>query len=60
MAEKLKACPFCGGEAKVYQSMAYGRTVWKVMCGARVDCCLLLNDFDTREEAFNAWNRRAS
>jgi Lar family restriction alleviation protein len=56
---KLKPCPFCGGEAKFYTVDKYDRVVWKVMCGARVDCCLLLNDFDTREEAINAWNERA-
>ncbi len=55
-----KPCPFCGGKAKLYPLERYGRTVWKVMCGARVDCCFLLNDFNTREEAITAWNRRAN
>jgi Lar family restriction alleviation protein len=60
---ELKPCPFCGGKPKVYDIYkkhvdADTRKVWKVMCGARVDCCALLNDFDTPEEAADAWNRR--
>lgn len=56
---EAKACPFCGGKAKFYPSIAYERNVWKVMCGVRVDCGALLNDFDTLEEAVKAWNKRA-
>lgn len=55
---EAKPCPFCGGKAKFYQiGKEYG-IVWKVMCGARVDCSTLLNDFDTLEEAIGAWNKR--
>lgn len=62
---ELKPCPFCGGKPKIYNiyknyADADTRKVWKVMCGARVDCCALLNDFDTPEEAADAWNRRPS
>ena len=61
---KNKPCPFCGGQP--YTHTVYTRYVdtndvvkrWKVMCGARVDCCTLLNDFATEAEALAAWNKR--
>ncbi len=55
---EIRNCPFCGGRPYLYQiATSYGK-VWKVMCGARVDCCALLNDWRTREEAIAAWNCR--
>lgn len=50
---ELKPCPFCGGEAKV-QSFSHDRTVYCTDCNARVQ-----KFFPTREEAIEAWNRRA-
>ena len=58
MTEELKPCPFCDGLPKFYEIYTNGAKVWKVMCGARVDCCAILNDFDTQEEAAEAWNKR--
>ena len=64
MAE-MKPCPFCGGRPKFYKvTVRYVDTEdyeerWKVVCGARVDCCYLMNDFATEQEAIAAWNRRA-
>ena len=71
MTDKLKPCPFCGGKAKIYTHIKateykngvwteYKPEVWRVMCDARVDCCALLNKFDTKQEAIEAWNRRAN
>ena len=59
MTEKLKPCPFCGGLPKFYEIYANGAKVWKVMCGKRVDCCAILNEYDTQEEAAEAWNKRS-
>lgn len=42
----------------MYTLQKYGRTVWRVMCGVRVDCCLLMNEFDSEEEAVRVWNSR--
>ena len=56
---EAKPCPFCGGKAKFYQIGKDDGIVWKVMCGARVDCSSLVNEFDTLEEAIAAWNNRA-
>lgn len=58
--DKLRRCPFCGGEPYFYQIYARGKKVWKVMCGKSVDCCAILNDWDTKEQAADAWNRRYS
>jgi len=53
--EKLKPCPFCGGEAAVKSRTAYD---YVIMCR---DC--YVNDesnnwSQTKEEAIDAWNRR--
>ena len=50
----LRACPFCGRKAKVYQAST---NVWRVMCD-EVNCGALLSDFKSPEEAIAAWNRR--
>lgn len=55
---EARPCPFCGCEAHIYTLLKYGRKVWRVMCGARVNCCILLNDFDSEDEAIHAWNSR--
>lgn len=49
---ELKPCPFCGGTAWVYPT-EYG---WAAKC----ESCLSEGaDKETREEAADAWNRRA-
>lgn len=47
---KLKKCPFCGGEAHVVGIL----TRW-VVCD---ECGAELKFFKTEEEAIEAWNRR--
>ena len=56
---KLLPCPFCGGAGKTYTDVQEDGKVWRVMCGARVDCALLLAHFQTEEDAIAAWNTRA-
>ena len=65
--EQLKVCPFCGGQPKIYDILRQyvddgpgtpPCKVWRVMCGARVDCCAILNDFASPQDAIAAWNRR--
>ena len=60
MNDNLKPCPFCGGNPSFYQIFSNGRKVWKVMCGKSVDCCAILNEYDTKEKAIDAWNNRSS
>ncbi len=55
MAE-LKPCPFCGGLAEVYEDEVW-YWEWKVEC--KNDIRHRLEYFDTKEEAIEAWNKRA-
>ena len=56
MDEKLKPCPFCGGKAYIDGE----RHWWVVVCDA-CKCRLGENnaEFETKEEAIEAWNTRA-
>jgi len=54
----LKPCPFCGGPGMVYKILDHKRYVYKVMCGARVNCCGLYNSWLTPEAARDGWNKR--
>lgn len=57
---ELKKCPFCGGEAEAYSYDAYDGyqgdlAVWRVQCQQ----CRAFIQRGTKEEAIEAWNRRA-
>jgi Lar family restriction alleviation protein len=72
MNEKLKPCPFCGGEAKVKVTKKdyIGFTIWcACKCGARTEgfCPDTNKEDDTMENieeckkrAIETWNRRAN
>lgn len=58
----LKPCPFCGGEAKLVNTMFAGDMYKTVFCLA---CNANTNNFNARDEksamrAVDAWNRRAN
>jgi ssDNA-binding Zn-finger/Zn-ribbon topoisomerase 1 len=67
---KLKPCPFCGGEAKLYEG-DYGGGYY-VICVGETECycrmgayeatdgpgCGTDGDYESREEAIEAWNMR--
>ena len=68
MMAELKPCPFCGGEARMkygkYNLLgAYGTEetarkwagVWCVKCGIEQP----IRKYVTKEQAIEAWNRRA-
>ena len=57
---KLKPCPFCGGEAHTAIEDCYGYygDDWLVFCD---ECSLqfgFTKQFETEEEAIEAWNKR--
>jgi len=52
--DKLKPCPFCGGEAHLQPFMGY----WTVGC---TDCFgAVVGKIETKEEAIKEWNKRPS
>ena len=52
MCQKLKSCPFCGGEAKLYESVVS----YFVRCN---DCRASVRGTSEKEVIAN-WNRRAN
>ena len=61
MADKLKRCPFCGGEAEITQDFVHG---WKVMCVDWMNCIanpsVQIYGEGSRKKAIEAWNNRPS
>lgn len=57
--DKLKPCPFCGGEGCVQEHVFKGySSTYGVVC---LDCCCETRQFfKTEEMAISAWNRRAN
>jgi Lar family restriction alleviation protein len=60
--DKLKPCPFCGGQAILYVSPQGGICVmcWKcrVQTPNRVDCLDFTKPTNATKQAIEAWNRR--
>ena len=58
MTEKLKPCPFCGGEARLVNDTS-GKSVWTVSCESQ-ECYVSPEaaNYDKAEWAIAAWNRR--
>lgn len=53
----LKPCPFCGMDAKIiHEADDDGDQFYYVYC---LGCDAETAGYETREEATNAWNRRA-
>lgn len=52
MMEKLKPCPFCGGEAKIMK-MGYPHYIYCLKCGAKVH-----GGTTSEKDSIKAWNRR--
>ena len=55
--DKLKPCPFCGGEAEVVFG-ACDYNVYQVCCTG-ANCQAMAGWSNTEEEAIEEWNRRA-
>ncbi len=60
MSEELKTCPFCGGEAEIYDT---GDGI-SFFIGCRTDRCYLsikqqcIGQYSKQEQMIEAWNRR--
>lgn len=57
MADELKPCPFCGGNAETRNSKWVGRDHWGVACTGCGDPWFDCRA-DTEAEAITAWNTR--
>lgn len=55
MSEKLKLCPFCGGEAEVIAVIDEWNETYFVLC---TNCGANTINGINEEEAINAWNMR--
>jgi len=58
--EKLKPCPFCGGDATTHYGIHdYNRWgVYCIDCGAEIECRAFLGEEDTEAKAIEIWNTR--
>jgi len=60
--EKLKPCPFCGGEADIVSTTYYSGRTYDYVAGCRFKKCLIkprTEKFEFLEEAITTWNTRA-
>ena len=56
--EKLKSCPFCGGEARVTGSESLGSVnYYYVYC---TECNTCTDEYAGRQSAIEAWNKRVA
>ena len=53
MSDKLKPCPFCGGEAKFFEDKGY--QIYSVTC---TECDAGTNAYGIEQDAIDAWNSR--
>ena len=61
---ELKSCPFCGEKAEVFNDVTFKAETGEQIVGKKffvwcTDCPALVSG-DTKEEAIEAWNRRAN
>lgn len=60
---ELKPCPFCGSEAVIIRGFSLGRYMYRlkyyVVCSPAFGCGGRTFNFDTEQDAVEAWNRRA-
>lgn len=58
---EMKTCPFCGGDAEIYETPHVPRgTDYTPRCKNPSCCGRLTKKYSTKQKAINAWNRRAT
>lgn len=59
MSDKLKPCPFCGGEAKLHEAydIEGNHAVWRILC---TECNMVTAYYNTPDCVVDAWNRRSN
>ena len=60
MANELKPCPFCGGEAEVITHMQCMAKAYCVVCKDKECRGRAVKPLRDRDKAIAAWNRRAN
>lgn len=58
LVERLKPCPFCGGEAILVMSGDDRSWHWNVICTNGDECGATFQDGERRAVAVETWNRR--
>lgn len=58
MSNKLKPCPFCGGEAKIYRGAFESYRAECKKCGVATMLCLDAPKNSGELEAIEIWNKR--
>ena len=59
--KQLLHCPFCGEEPEIDNYKIKGIELWNVSC--MNDACFVhteTGDFESKEEAIEAWNKRST
>lgn len=57
--EKLKPCPFCGGEGKFVDVNGFWCAIICDKCHAKTNSMSYSAEYAAKEKAIEAWNRRA-
>ena len=55
MTAKLKPCPFCGGEAEIYEYEHEGKKYFTVGCS---ECMITTQGSDNEQKLITIWNTR--
>lgn len=59
MSDDLLPCPFCGGDARIWEDPSHSSAFFVGCDDPAGDCFGSIHWEETREKAIAAWNRRA-
>ncbi len=57
MLEEIKKCPFCGGNAGVFEDEFEGNKIYMVACE---QCAISTAAYEHDQSAINDWNKRVN